>query len=262
LRVKYFQIAKAASTGWKTYFFRPATVLKSQRLHFQTYHAPETTEISSRWKPYARAAGWIVLAVAVIALATLLDPTIANLCELPKPSPWRRLTWWASKLGEGWVVAVGGLAGSMILLLFGRVMAARLWFIAASTGLLTGAAASILRVFVGRTRPHVTEPQGFYGIWHDAHWIVGRYDYSSFPSGHAATAMGLAVAIWLIHRKAGALVWLFAAMVAWSRVAVGSHHFSDTVGSCFLALFAAPFIFKFLGIAIDKATSIFQTLRK
>jgi membrane-associated phospholipid phosphatase len=180
------------------------------------------------------------LTVLAIALAILLDPTIANLCELPKPSPWRRLTWWASKLGEGWVVAVGGVAGSLALLLFGRAMTARLWLMAAGTGLLTGAAASILRVFVGRTRPHVTEPQGFYGIWHDTHWIIGRYDYSSFPSGHAlssfAAAGVLLAAARMTNRHDARAALLLAALIGFSRVYVGHHYPLDVLAGAAIGL--------------------------
>ena len=73
-------------------------------------------------------------------------------------------------------------------------------------------------------------------MWHDGHWIIGKYDFAAFPSGHTATAVGLATAAWLINRRWGAALTVFALAVMWSRVALGSHHFSDVVASAVLAI--------------------------
>jgi membrane-associated phospholipid phosphatase len=101
---------------------------------------------------------------------------------------------------------------------------------------LTGLAALILRVFIGRTRPTASLPQGFYGVWHDGHWIMGKYQFSSFPSGHSATAVGLAAAVWLVHRGWGAVAAVYALLVMWSRIALQCHHLSDVIASTVLAI--------------------------
>jgi undecaprenyl-diphosphatase len=101
---------------------------------------------------------------------------------------------------------------------------------------VTGLAALILRVLAGRTRPLAHAPQGFYGLWHDGHWIIGKYAFSSFPSGHAATAVGLAAAAWLVHRGWGAAAAVYALAVMWSRIALQCHHLSDVIASTALAI--------------------------
>jgi membrane-associated phospholipid phosphatase len=91
-------------------------------------------------------------------------------------------------------------------------------------------------VLFGRTRPLAHVPQGFYGVWHDGHWILGKYDFSSFPSGHAATAVGLAAAAWLVHRGWGAVAAVYALAVVWSRMALQCHHLSDVLASAVLSI--------------------------
>ncbi|HTR43816.1 MAG TPA: phosphatase PAP2 family protein [Pseudomonadales bacterium] len=141
-----------------------------------------------------------------------------------------------TKFGEGWVPA---LVGILLVILFVRRhrpgIAAKIFFVIL-TGELAGVAAIIVRLFAGRTRPSAHVPQGFYGVWHDGHWVIGRYDFSAFPSGHAAMAIGLAAGAWLLHRRWGIALALFAAGVSWSRIAFQSHHFSDVVASVVLAV--------------------------
>jgi membrane-associated phospholipid phosphatase len=120
-------------------------------------------------------------------------------------------------------------------------VAARIFFVAL-TSELTGLAATILRVLFGRTRPLAHAPQGFYGVWHDGHWILGKYDFSSFPSGHAATAVGLAAAAWLVHRGWGAVVVVYALAVVWSRMALQCHHLSDVLASAVLSIALAVWL--------------------
>lgn len=145
-------------------------------------------------------------------------------------------------LGEGWVVALAGILIPLVLLLIGRLKAARVIFVIAAIGLLTGAGATLLRSVVGRTRPNARTPQGVYGIRYDSHWIIGRYEFGSFPSGHAATVVGLAAAAWRINRKLGLVTTAYAALVCWSRIAQGSHHFSDVVAAGILGVVGAHLV--------------------
>jgi undecaprenyl-diphosphatase len=65
---------------------------------------------------------------------------------------------------------------------------------------------------------------------------MGKFAFSSFPSGHAATAAGLAIAAWLVHRGWGAVALLYAVAVMWSRIALQCHHLSDVVASTILSI--------------------------
>jgi len=193
-------------------------------------------EASGRDQASIRVRVWFVAGALVLIIAVRLDDSVQKVFELGPQDTLIPFARWMSRLGEGWVVAAAGTAISVILALFGRLVAARLAILAAISGLLTGAVATVLRTVIGRTRPNVDVAQGFYGMRHDAHWIVGQYDFSSFPSGHAATVVGVAAAVWLVNRKLGVLVGIYAALVCWSRVANGCHHPSDIVGACVLGI--------------------------
>ena len=139
---------------------------------------------------------------------------------------------------------------SLLLFLLHRFRASRLAFLVAGTGLLTGAAATIVRSLVGRTRPDSHELQGFYGIWHDSHWIIGKYEFGAFPSGHAATVIGLAAAAWLIDRRLGLLAAIYALVVSWSRLALGCHLFSDEIAAAIVGIYGAQLVSARLGPAV------------
>jgi membrane-associated phospholipid phosphatase len=108
-----------------------------------------------------------------------------------------------------------------------------------------------LRILTGRTRPLAHAAQGFYGVWHDGHWIIGKYEFSAFPSGHAATAVGLAAAVWLVHRGWGAVAAVYALAVMWSRLALQCHHLSDVVASTVLAIPLAVMLKKVLLLSVE-----------
>ena len=56
-----------------------------------------------------------------------------------------------------------------------------------------------------------------------------QVDYASFPSGHATTAFAALVAIGAIFPQARALLWIYAVLIALSRVVVTAHHPSDVI---------------------------------
>lgn len=179
---------------------------------------------------------WLLAGVGAVALAWPLDNFVDATLDASKNPSLHQLAWWCSKLGEGWVPAVAGVCLIIVLVCLNRPLVAAKIFFAVLTCELTGLAGLILRVLTGRTRPLAEAPQGFYGVWHDGHWIIGKYQFSAFPSGHSATAVGLAAAAWLIHRGWGALMAVYALAVMWSRIALQCHHLTDVLASTFLAI--------------------------
>jgi membrane-associated phospholipid phosphatase len=180
---------------------------------------------------------WLLAGVAVIVLAWRLDNRVDTALAAPPKTDLHQLAWWCSKIGEGWVVAVWGILCAAVCLVVNRPTTAAKIFFVALTSEIAGLAADIFRVLFGRTRPgNLDVPQGFYGLWHGGHWIAGQARFSSFPSGHAATAVGLAAAAWLVHRGWGAVAAVYALAVMWSRLALQAHHLSDVVASAVLAI--------------------------
>jgi len=179
---------------------------------------------------------WLLAGVAAIALAWQLDGKVDAALDVTTLPVWHRVAQWCSKIGEGWVVALWGIFSAVIFFLMKRPDVAAKIFFVALTSEIAGLASIIVRALVGRTRPNAHAPQGIYGVWHDGHWIIGKYEFSSFPSGHSAVAVGLAAAAWLFNPRWGAVAAVYAIAVMWSRIAQESHHLSDVTASIVLAI--------------------------
>lgn len=175
---------------------------------------------------------WAALSCGLLAvLATPLDqPLAAWVARTSFPSELLNLLLIGERFGHGFGAAV--IVVAVWTLHCRRRLAMRIAACAAFSGL----AASVLKVWIGRVRPnagHLPWPSGF--------WLrlgEGPFDYvtKSFPSGHAATAVGLAVGLtWLFPRGR----WLFAALAlltAVQRLQSGAHYLSDVLAGAALAL--------------------------
>jgi membrane-associated phospholipid phosphatase len=197
--------------------------------------------------------GGAALGLLLLAGAVLLDARVAALLDARSSPTTHLLARWVSRLGEGWVILAAGCLVAAALSLYDRARTARLVFLVTVVSLLTGATATVLRTLIGRTRPNAPVAQGVYGVWHDSHWILGKPEFASFPSGHAATVAGLAVAAWLVRRGSGLVAVVYAVAVSWSRLALGVHHFSDIAAAGLLAIVCAPWFLNHLGARVERA---------
>jgi dolichol-phosphate mannosyltransferase len=195
----------------------------------------------------------LVLCLVLIGGAWTLDNSVANALELRSFPALHSFARAMSLMGEGWVVAVAGLCCAGLFAVGRRARLAKSALVVTFAALLTGATATLLRCLIGRTRPHAHVPQGVYGVWHDGHWIFGKFDFGSFPSGHAATAFALVAALWLANRRAGIAAIPYALLVCWSRLAQGSHHFSDVAAAACLGVLGARFFARRLDPVLDAA---------
>jgi membrane-associated phospholipid phosphatase len=186
--------------------------------------------------------GWGLFAIFV---AFLVDGPVTRLFQL---QPTDRLHWVAaflSWIGDWPCILLAGLVGVLLPLLFVRRRAefSRLLLLVLAAGMLSGFSATIIRSATGRARPDSNLPQGFYGFRSHSRWLVGKYEFGSFPSGHTATVVGLAAAAaWLLQRRLALILAAFALAVAWSRLALGCHYFSDVVAATVWGFFAGPWI--------------------
>jgi membrane-associated phospholipid phosphatase len=180
---------------------------------------------------------WLPAGVGVIVLAWPFDTAVDTALDVTNNAAWHNVAWWCSKIGEGgWIAAVGLTLAVVFFFLKRPRVASGIVFITLTSS-LAGLAADVVRAICGRTRPTNHEViQGFYGMWYNGHWIIGKYQFSSFPSGHSASAVGLAAAVWLCHRGWGMVAIVYALAVMWSRIALQCHHLSDVVASTVLSI--------------------------
>ena len=89
---------------------------------------------------------------------------------------------------------------------------------------------------VDRARPYVDHPN-------NAHLLLTPSHDPSFPSDHATGAFALAFAIWLYDRTLGAVMLVIAALLAFSRVYVGTHYPGDVVAGALIGIAVAGTLF-------------------
>jgi hypothetical protein len=151
-----------------------------------------------------RSSFFLLYAIAgalAIALAWSLDGRVDTALDASGKPSLIHFAQWCSKLGEGLIPGLTGIFFTVLFALFHRpVVAAKILFVTL-TGEFTGMMAVIVRTFAGRTRPSAPVPQGFYGVWHDGHWLISNHNFASFPSGHSATVVGFAAAAWMMNRS-------------------------------------------------------------
>ena len=94
--------------------------------------------------------------------------------------------------------------------------------------MLSGMAANGAKMFLARTRPYAFDFHG--GVWTTfGQWLPAAADRQSFPSGHAATAMGLALALAAMYPRGRRFFLFLAVLVACQRIECGAHYLSDVL---------------------------------
>jgi membrane-associated phospholipid phosphatase len=113
-------------------------------------------------------------------------------------------------------------------------VAARFGFLFLAIG-IPGLFVTIVKRLIGRARPYVgghDDPFAYVPfIW--------RPEYASMPSGHATTSVAAAIAIGAIWPRTRIVMWLYAATIMISRVAVLAHHVSDVIAGALVAAVGA-----------------------
>lgn len=131
----------------------------------------------------------------------------------------------------------------------------RLGFLFAAIA-VPGLFVTIVKRLIGRARPFVAG---------DNVWVYlpfgWRVDYASFPSGHATTGFSALVAIGALFPAARPLLWIYAILIAMSRVIVTAHHPSDVVAGALVGALGAWltrdwFAARRLGFSVDTAGNI------
>jgi membrane-associated phospholipid phosphatase len=172
-------------------------------------------------------AGWVALSC---------DLYVAEFCAQDRmPHDIRKLFGLSEMFAHGIGVVLIGLT-VVVLDPANRRKVPRVLSCAFGAGIL----ADVIKLLVGRTRPnhldnlpsHVSDT--FFG-W--IPWLTladgnAAWDHGiqSFPSGHAATAVGLAIGLTWLYPRGRWLFAVFAVLAALQRIDTNAHFVSDTLG--------------------------------
>lgn len=94
---------------------------------------------------------------------------------------------------------------------------------------------TLVKGLIGRARPYVgghDDPFAYLPF-------VWRPAYASMPSGHSATVASVAIAIGAIWPRARGILWVYALLIMFSRVALNEHHPSDVIAGALVGAVGA-----------------------
>lgn len=207
----------------------------------------------NRWSQHLKFVAAGLLSVGLIAGGFALDDSVRDFFKAREAPGWKKTGYyrtasWISKQGD-WpqLMVLGGLG-----LLVAWRLRRRDWIQITAAAMLASTAAGVLanasRLTTGRVRPRdeVKLGVGFHGVWSGGRLTVGDPGYNSFPSGHTATAFGFATPVLLGSPVVGVPVLIGAGAIAWSRMALGAHHFSDVITSVVLSFWVGFWVLKWV----------------
>ena len=115
-----------------------------------------------------------------------------------------------------------------------------------------GLAANILKHFIPRVRPHAFDATA--DVWTTfLSWrvpdvgsidVLGRSAIQSFPSGHTATAVGLAFGLTWLYPRGRWLFASFAVLAALQRIQSSAHFLSDTLAAAAIGCVVSGWILR------------------
>jgi membrane-associated phospholipid phosphatase len=192
---------------------------------------------------WRRFAAWAVLIAVVVATLMIWVDATAMRAVAMLPTPINTLFNDITDFGRGtWpLIPLASLLVAVTILSSPRLghlsrgvlatAAVRLGYMFAAIA-VTGLADSLLKRIIGRIRPSDFGPFAFDPF----SW---RSDYASFPSGHTTNVFATLVAVGLIFPRARPLLWIYALVIAASRVIVSSHYPSDVLAGAAFGAFGA-----------------------
>ena len=130
-----------------------------------------------------------------------------------------------------------------------------------------GILADVIKFSVGRIRPlrfdwslPITDSfVGFFpAIFKSHNLLLSGWTIQSFPSGHTATAVGLAIGLSRLYPHGKWLFATFAALVAIQRVDAGAHWLSDTMASACVACLWGGILERIIAARANRTTEIIK----
>lgn len=190
---------------------------------------------------------WPVFLLAVVVILAGLGAIdiVASRGAIDWPDNWRAPFFFITDYGlSDWVLipslvvlvlarlAMFPLHGLARLVAFQTALVSSFIFLGVGVpGLIT----NLLKRLVGRGRPTEFEASGAFSFQN----ILNDWTFQSFPSGHSATAVGLAFTVGFLWPRAFVPLLILGITVAISRVPVGMHYPTDVFAGCVVGMLGA-----------------------
>lgn len=120
----------------------------------------------------------------------------------------------------------------------------------ASCAILPGLMCQLIKLLVARKRPnsfpvHMADSATETWIGLFPNWELGsQYANQSFPSAHAATAIGMAIGLSWLFPRGRYMFWFLALLACVQRIVSGAHWMSDVFAGACIAIVICFFIFR------------------
>jgi undecaprenyl-diphosphatase len=207
---------------------------------------PPRVRVAPRWRAYSRLAVGALIAVIVIVAIMIFVDAWASASAVRAPrwiveifgviTDFGKSEWFLVPLGI-MLVALAVFATPIRPRFAQLVLASvtvRLGFLFVAIA-LPSLFDTIVKRIIGRARPFVDRPPDPF------HFVFGdwRAQYASLPSGHATTAFAAAIAIGLVCPRLRAAIWIYALLIALSRIVVVAHFPSDVAAGALVGIVGA-----------------------
>jgi membrane-associated phospholipid phosphatase len=201
----------------------------------------------------ARFFALLIVGILLCGLSFLFDQPVIEWVKAHDSQSSRHLAGFLSRWGDWPELMLFGCIGLGLAWLARSRVACRvlLCMIIAST--ISGAIVDSTRLLTGRARPNNKEAaHEWNGLWQGGELLLFKNKYHSFPSGHTGAAFAFFGVPFFANRRYGWWVLFAAAAIAWSRIYLNVHHFSDVTAGAFVGLITAFLVWERLEPRVDR----------
>ena len=103
----------------------------------------------------------------------------------------------------------------------------------------SGLTADLIKYIGGRARPTLYFSDHLFGF-DFFHW---EYAWTSFPSGHSATAFSVAMFLSMLYPRWRFVAFFAALLIAFSRIFLSQHYISDVIAGSFLGIVSTALLY-------------------
>ena len=188
------------------------------------------------------------VAVLVMAASFQLDAAVQSWMTAHRTPGLRHAMRWVSYVGDWVGHVVAALLAAAIAYRRGNRRWVRICVAMIIALAVAGVVTRVVKVAAGRSRPAVEIDAGFNGPRFTA-------KYHAFPSGHTASSVAYFGVLAFVNLRLFAALLPIPLLIGFSRLYLGSHHFSDVIAGALLGVAIAVLIARWPRLRIAERES-------